>query len=158
MTRLLLRSLQVLLAFVAVSAVLYLGLRLYGPVKGAYWRAFRTPDLVRDSAVEQLSPVHADAQRTRLFDVWQSGRGKYGLRQTTLSIEGTPIGLILVTEDGRATLVFDYTRDAYGPRRFVVQPVEALEVGSAAAGRRGPTHHGSTRLRCTLEAREATWF
>ena len=158
MRRLYLRSLQILLAVVGVLAVAYLGVGLYGPLKGAYWRAFRTPALVHDAAVEALSAAHADNQRNRLFNVWRSGRGKYGLRQTTPSVEGTPIGLVLVAEGGRSTLVFDYTRDAYGPRRFVVQPVEALEVVPLAAGHAGLRGVGSVRLRCTLEGREATWF
>jgi hypothetical protein len=157
------RPVRAIVVLLAASIVAYLGVRLYGPVKGAYWRTFRTPALVRGQSVEDLVGARADVQRRRLFEVWRSARGTYGLRQTVLSVEGTPIGLVLVVERGRATFVFDYTRDAYGTRQFIIEPVQAIEVsasvahGGVAAGGES-SGFGRTRLRCSFDSGKSTWF
>jgi hypothetical protein len=163
MSRLLSLSLKALCLVLAVPIIVYLGLRLYGPIKGAYWRAFRTPALIHDWRVEDLVAARGTEQRTRLLEVWRTGQGTYGLRQTRSSVEGTPIGFTLVAERGKATLILDYTRDAYGPRKFIVQPVQAIESvppgpppGVEAPGK--PRGFAEMRLRCLIDSTEPTWF
>jgi len=153
----------VLFLVLAVPVVAYLGLRLYGPLKGAYWRGFRTPALVLDSRVEDLVAARASAQRERLLEVWRKGRGTYGLRRTVSSIEGTPIGLTLVADQGRATLVLDYTRDSYGNREFFVESVQTIDLvlPNSPSGVETPGETQSpdkARLRCLIEGREPIQF
>jgi hypothetical protein len=155
--RLLSRSAKIIGVALAAGLVAYVGVRGYGPVKGAYWRAFRTPSILREQGVEDLVSSRAGEQKKRVVEAWRSGHGTYGLRQTVLSAEGTPIRLALVTEQGKATLVLDYTRDAYGPRRFIVQPVQALELASSAEyGGSGGV--AGLRIRCAFVSGEAAWF
>jgi hypothetical protein len=151
------RSAKVIGVALAAALVVHVGVRVYGPVKGAYWRAFRTPPILCEQGVEDLVSGRAGEQRKRVVEVWRSGQGTYGLRQTVLSAEGTPIGLALVTEQGKATLVLDYTGDAYGPRRFIVQPVQAMELAfSAEQGGSGAV--GGLRIRCAFVSGEPAWF
>ena len=163
MSRLLSRSLKALCLVLAVAIIAYVGLWLYGPLKGAYWRAFRTPALMHDRHVEDLVAARAAEQRKRLLEVWRTAQGSYGLRQTVSSVEGTPIGFTLVADNGKATLILDYTRDAFGPRKFIVQPVRAIELVSLApsAGSQVPGEPGGVprmRLRCLIDGSEPTWF
>lgn len=163
MRGLLTRSLKALCLVVAVSMIVFFGVRLYGPLKGTYWRTFRTPELAHDFRIEKVVATRAAEQRERLLEVWRTGRGTYGLRQTISSVEGTPIGFTLVAANGKATLIVDYTRDAYGPRKFIVQPVRAIELVplGPSAGLEAPTGAGvvaGRRLRCLIEGREPTWF
>jgi hypothetical protein len=116
-----------------LSALLVV-LQMYGPVKGLYWRSFRTPTILRAAFIEEFDPksARADSQRKRLWEIWKLAKGSYGLRMTFSSIEGQAIGQCIAIEEGTLSYVYDATRDSYGPRRFLVgHPVE-LVLGAPA--------------------------
>ncbi len=157
------RSLRTFCVLFAVALILVLWIELYGPLKGAYWRTFRTPTVLHDSHIEELAVGRGVEQRNKLFEVWLRGQGTYGLRQTVSSVEGTPIGLTLVAADGKATLVLDYTRDTYGSRKFIVLPVQGMEPVSSSWPAEAKTAGESRgvaqmRLRCSTARGEPTWF
>src|SRR5262249_52845321 len=92
-------------------AVLIVTAQGYGPIKGLYWRTFRTPAILRAAFVEELNPKssHAQAQRERFFEIWRSRKGSYGLRMTFSSLEGQTIGQCIATKDGSLFYVYDTT-------------------------------------------------
>ena len=85
---------------------------------------------------------------------FQAKNGSYGLRKTVESIEGTPVGQCLVVEDGRLTIVSDYTRDAYGNREFGIRYPTNVILGPVGAAEESvpftPTQ-GQIVLKCYLE-------
>jgi hypothetical protein len=114
--------------------------RTRGPVKGWYYRTFRTPAILYSTFIVDFDKQHAAAQRQKLFEVYQAKSGSYGLRKVDSSIEGTPVGVYLIVESGRTTLIADFTQDSYGDRRFdilyptniVLAPVTASETSQSS--------------------------
>jgi hypothetical protein len=141
---------------VALDAYLFSGVRLYGPVKGLFYRTFRAPAIVQAGFVEELNPEQPEAQLEKFLSTYRSHQGSCGLRRTVVSVEGTPVSKCLVTESGTLTLVIDFTRDRNSTRDFVVvhpsslwlHPLEPDSDRPAA----GP-HPSRTYMNCMVQGR-----
>jgi hypothetical protein len=127
-------------AFITIP---YMDAYVFGPAKGWFNRTFRVPSVVRASYVEDLDPARAKAQVEKFLSVYESRSGSYGLRRTVVSVEGTPIGKCLVTENGALTFVLDSTRDRNGSRQFSIAHPSSVAPVPAEKGRR----EDSSRLR-----------
>ena len=94
------------------------------------------------------------AQRRRLLESWQT-RGNYGLHRVQKTVEGSPVGLWLITSGGGPTLVTDYTRDSYSTRAIYVSTPSSLELGGPTRQEQHPLRawfpdHEQIYLRCIL--------
>lgn len=135
-------------ALTALDAYVFAGAHVYGPAKGLFNRTFRSPSILRAGFVEDLNADRPEAQLEKFLSVYRSQQGSCGLRRTVPSVEGTPVGKCLVTENGKLTLVIDFTRDRNSTRNFVVLhpsavspgPTEAVTNRSAPGPRPIPTY------------------
>ena len=86
-------------------------------------------ELAKAPFVERLSsdPAAATQQRVRLLNAWRE-RKSYGLRTTQHSVEGTPIHLSIITQNGALSFVTDYSDDSYSTREIYVEKVAAVEL------------------------------
>jgi hypothetical protein len=146
------RRRRIIAAVVAISTGFVIAGLLYHPTLGAFNRLVRLPRVVYASFVEDLSESAevAMAQRLRLLESWQT-RGDYGLHRVQKTVEGTPVGLWLITSGGSLTLVTDYTRDSYSTRGIYVSTPSSLELGT-------PTRQEQHPLRAWFPDREQTYL
>lgn len=145
-------------------AVLIGGLFLYHPAVGIFNRLFRMPAIVEASFIELLSAsaTTAEAQRERLVDAWRNGRS-YGLHKVQKTVEGTPVGVWLITSEGSLTLVTDYTRDSYSTRAIDVANPILVELGPPRADEQHPLRawfpdSSQVYVRCKLAADRVEFF
>src|SRR5262249_17344266 len=158
------RMRRILTAFAAGAGCLLGVVLLYGPVLGAWTRATRLPPLVHEPFIEDLSSDASTAasQRARLLDAWHAG-SDYGLRRTQNSVEGTPIGLWLITSKHQLSLITDYSRDSFSTRGIDVATPIALEIATPAAEDQHPLRawfpaRTTAYLRCTLPNGHVAFF
>ncbi len=110
-------------ALILAIAALY----AYFPVKGLVVRTFLMPPVLASPCITEVDAASSAQQRQRFVDAWR-GRTCAGLHQCVSTIEGDPLNLWAITEQGRLTLVTDYTRDAYSHRGVDVQHPIEVEV------------------------------
>ena len=130
------RRLFIVLAVLALAFVSRF--YLYGPMSGWFNRSFRTPAVLHSTFIVDYERAQAATQRQKLFDIYQTKRGSFGLHRTFGSIEGTSFGAYLLVEEGCLTFINDFTRDNVDthstrgfttryPTNLVLAPVSASE-------------------------------
>ncbi len=151
-------------AIAAGFVVLIGGLLAYHPVLGTFNRLFRMPAVVKEPFIETLSESAGEAkiQRERLVEAWRSKRS-YGLYKIQKSVEGTPVGIWLITSAGRLTLVTDYTRDSYSTRAIYVSEPASAELGPPKEEEQHPLRDWfpdseQVYIRCRLSADQIEFF
>lgn len=72
---------------------------------------------------------NARKQKRKFYEAYKSGKGRYGLRKQTRTIEGDVIYRYIIVRDGQLTVVHDYTRDVWGPPGFKVYQAKKVEIG-----------------------------
>jgi hypothetical protein len=122
------------------------------------------PAIVREPFIETLSQSAGEAtiQRERLLEAWRS-KNSYGLYKIQTSIEGTPVGMWLITSGGRLTLVTDYTRDSYSTRAIYVAEPASAELGPPREEEQHPLrawfpHSQQVYIRCRLSGDHVEFF
>ena len=113
---------------VVISLAVLARVYCYGPAKGWFYRAFRTPAVLHSPFIEKLDQrqVPAQVQRERLQEIFQGHTQSYGLHKTAYSAEGTAIEEYLIAQEGQLTIISDTTRDACGIREFTIEHPTAV--------------------------------
>ena len=74
--------------------------------------------------------VKANDQKRHLMEVFNSGKGHYGLLQRYSTVEGQPIYSWLIVEDGKMKFIEDCTRDGGAPPTAIhVSTPKSVRVG-----------------------------
>ncbi|HBG26952.1 MAG: hypothetical protein A2Y10_12315 [Planctomycetes bacterium GWF2_41_51] len=95
-----------------------------GAIKGTINRVFFTPDIIKNNQFVLLeASQEPDKERENFATAYVSKQGFYGLKTVYCSIEGYPITVYVATDEGNLMMIYDYTEDGYGPRKF-----KAIEV------------------------------
>jgi hypothetical protein len=98
-----------------------------GSVKGAINRFIFTPAIITNNHfVSVESTENPDEQRVKFMFAYQSKQGFYGLKKTFITIEGYPVVVFAATENGKLTIIRDYTLDKFGPRKFIKKEVDSV--------------------------------
>jgi hypothetical protein len=147
---------------VGLSVLVAIGVT-YGPAKGLYHRTFRRPAILSAYFIQPFDPHRGEVQRETLFRIWKSGHGELGLRQQVGSVEGTPIEMHLIVQEGKITLIRDYTRDSFGIREFVTSRPVNLILGPLSGGEVHPLDDrfpssGVTSLKCVFTSGRVVFF
>jgi hypothetical protein len=95
---------------------------------------YRHVDL--DKFRDQITPEHRDfieqanKQKVNLYETYKSGKGKFGLKYRTGTVEGDPIVNWIIVEDAKLSIIHDSTRDSWGtfPGMRIYQPAD-LAIG-----------------------------
>ena len=112
-----------------LGAILFIVFLFSGSIKGAFYRTFFTPEILKEKVFEDVSDSRfPNADKQVFYEKYVQKEGYYGLKQNRTSIEGDPIVLYIYTNHGDATLIVDYTRDSYGVRKFVKEKIERVEL------------------------------
>jgi hypothetical protein len=79
------------------------------------------------------------------------------------TVEGTPVGIWLITFEGSLTLVTDYTRDSYSTRAIHVARPVLVELGVPKAEEQHPLRAwfpdpSQVYVRCKLSAGDVAFF
>ena len=113
------------------------------------------PRLLRDSRIEALLSTRADDQRSKLYQVWHSARGTYGLRRMVpAGFGGHATAYVLVTDKGAATIIQENVPVPNCERYFTVRRVLAIEAVRTPCSSNSECVH----LRCSIEGRGSMWF
>ena len=86
-----------------------------------------------DGVVDGIEQVNA--QKRRLFAIYQKGQGKMGISCRYSTVEGDPIFTWLLVEDGNARFVDDDTYDTWGSRKVATHPLKSMRLGFTRDGK-----------------------
>lgn len=113
-----------------ILGVYLVELVLRGPVKGFIYRTFLVPELIRRGDYVDLAYTDSqNEEKEKIFKVYKQKQGLYGLKLEGATVEGTPIRKYIFTDNGYVTEIIDYTRDRYGPRKFVTKHPKDVLLG-----------------------------
>jgi hypothetical protein len=125
---------KIIIGVVALAAIVlgvyFAELLLRGPVKGFIYRTFLVPELIRRGDYVDLAYTDSpNEERERFFMAYKQKQGFYGLKFRRATIEGTPLRIYIFTDNGYVTEIIDYTRDRYGPRKYLIKHPKDVLLG-----------------------------
>jgi hypothetical protein len=107
--------------------MLWGGLHVYRPAKGLIIRTFRMPPETKRPFIVDLKASSGFKQRQQFLESWKAGR-TIGLHSQVLTVEGDPLELFAIAEQGHLTLITDFTRDAHSNRSISVQHPVSVSI------------------------------
>jgi len=113
-------KLIVVLCMLFLLVVAGLGLCLSGPGRGWMNRTFFAPKAINDSRIVLLTvPTEQRNQQLKAFyKTYHNKNGFYGLVSPKQTIEGDPLQIFLISNNGQTQVIIDYTHDRYSDRNY----------------------------------------
>lgn len=100
-----------------------------GDIKGSYYRTFFFPAVIKNNNFASLNvSQNAIKEKEEFFLSYNSQKGFYGLKEKRFTIEGYPIVFYVYTNNGNSEMIIDYTKDPYGPRKFIYKNIEKISI------------------------------
>lgn len=117
--------------FILLSFLIGVMIITYGPIKGAYNRYLHTPELIKNNQFIYLDIIPDKGKAIRdFYDIYIQKKGYSGLKQKRYFDEGSTAILYLAANDGKLTLIIDYTRDPFSIRGFIKESPKDVLIGT----------------------------
>ncbi|MBN2436652.1 MAG: hypothetical protein JXK07_15440 [Spirochaetes bacterium] len=100
--------------------MLLLSVFFFGECKGCIIRTFYAPDLIEDNRIVQIAheTYLQNEQKKEFYEAYNNKKGFYGLVFKKITLEGRPIQIFVISDNGQAQVIIDYTRDPYSNRNY----------------------------------------
>lgn len=101
-----------------------------GSIKGFLIRSLYTPlEIKQDSFIDLDLVEFPNKEKLQFYSIYRGGKGYCALKKSIISIDGTVYRVYIITNNGKLTLVKDYTSDSHGNRKFVIEEPNDVVLG-----------------------------